>query len=105
MKTAKEFRFAEQMKSAAGSVMDDIAEGCERNSRLEFINSLSFSKSEGGESKSQLCRALRDKYINKKQFDELYEETDKESKKIASFIKHLNTSAIKGLKFKGSSQQ
>jgi four helix bundle protein len=46
LKIKKEFRFAEQMKSAAGSIMDNIAEGFERSSRLEFLNSLSISKGE-----------------------------------------------------------
>jgi four helix bundle protein len=32
------------MKSAAGSIMDNIAEGFERSSRLEFVNSLEFQK-------------------------------------------------------------
>ena len=52
LRKAKEFRFAEQMKSAAGSIMDNIAEGFERNSRLEFLNSLSIAKGESGELKS-----------------------------------------------------
>jgi four helix bundle protein len=100
LRAAKEFRFAEQMKSAAGSIMDNIAEGFERNSRLEFVNSLSISKGECGELKSQLYRTLDDNHIDKKLFEELYEDTDKESRKIASFMKYLNTSEIKGLKFK-----
>jgi len=36
LKENHDYRFAEQMKSAIGSVMDNIAEGFERNSRLEF---------------------------------------------------------------------
>lgn len=101
LRAAKEFRFAEQMKSAAGSVMDNIAEGFERNSRLEFVNSLGISKGECGELKSQLYRALDDEYIDNKLFDELYDEADKETRKIASFMKYLNASEIKGFKFKG----
>jgi four helix bundle protein len=101
LRKAKEFRFAEQMKSAAGSIMDNIAEGFERSSRLEFVNSLSLSKGECGELKSQLYRALDEQYIDAKKFEELYEDVDKESKKIASFINYLNRSDVKGLKFKG----
>jgi four helix bundle protein len=100
LRAAKEFRFAEQMKSAAGSIMDNIAEGFERNSRLEFVNSLSISKGECGELKSQLYRAPDNNHIDKPLFEELYEDTDKESRKIASFMKYLNTSEFKGLKFK-----
>jgi four helix bundle protein len=95
-----DYRFADQIKAAAGSIMDNIAEGFERNSRLEFLNLLSISKGESGELKSQLYRSLDDNYIAEKEFGELYEDTDKVSKKIANFVKYLNNSKIKGLKFK-----
>lgn len=100
LKRNRDYRFAEQMKSAAGSIMDNIAEGFERNSRLEFLNSLSLSKGESGELKSQLYRTLDDNYIEEVEFAELYEDTDKVSKKIANFVKYLNGTNIKGLKFK-----
>lgn len=100
IKKNHDYRFADQIKAAAGSNMDNIAEGFERNSRLEFVNSLSISKGESGELKSQLYRAKDDEYINDAGFDELYEDTDKVSKKIANFVKYLNSSKIKGLKFK-----
>jgi len=100
LKENHDFRFAEQIKAAAGSVMDNIAEGFERNSRLEFVNSLSISKGECGELKSQLYRALDDKYINQKDFDDLYGDVDLEIKKISAFIIYLNRSKVKGLKFK-----
>ena len=95
-----DFRFAEQMKAAAGSIMDNIAEGFERNSRLEFLNSLGISKGESGELKSQFYRALDDGYLSEHEFKQLYESVDKVSKKIAQFMKYLNSSDIKGLKFK-----
>ena len=100
MRIKHDYRFADQMKAAAGSVMDNIAEGFERNSRLEFLNSLSISKGECGELKSQAYRSLQDKYLNQSEFDELYAEIDVEIKKIASFIIYLNKSSVKGLKFK-----
>jgi len=100
IKRNHDYRFADQMKAAAGSIMDNIAEGFERNSRLEFLNSLSISKGESGELKSQLYRSLDDSYLNNGEFDDLYEDTDKVSKKIANFVKYLNNSKIKGLKFK-----
>ncbi|MEO7924525.1 MAG: four helix bundle protein [Chitinophagaceae bacterium] len=64
IRAAHEFRFADQMKTAAGSVMDNIAEGFERRRSLEFINSLSIAKGECGELQSQLYRCLHDKYID-----------------------------------------
>jgi four helix bundle protein len=80
--------------------MDNIAEGFERSSRLEFINSLGISKGELGELKSQLYRCLDDKCIDKSKFDELYSDTDLLSRKIASFMIYLNSVMTKGLKFK-----
>ena len=99
IREAHEYRFADQMKAAAGSAMDNIAEGFERSSRLEFINSLSISKGECGELKSQAYRCLSDKYIGLSEFDQLYNELDTEVKKIASFI-YLNQTKVKRLKFK-----
>ena len=100
LRDKREFRFAEQMRSSSGSIMDNIAEGFERSSRLEFVNSLGISKGESGELKSQLYRCLDDKTIDQTKFDELYTDTDILSRKIASFIIYLNTATTKGLKFK-----
>lgn len=100
LRDQKEFRFSEQIKSSSGSIMDNIAEGFERNSRLEFLNSLSISKGESGELKSQLYRCLDDKYIDQKKFSELYYDTDILVRKISAFIIYLNKSEHKGLKFK-----
>ena len=60
LRSKKEYRLAEQMKSSSGSIMDNIAEGFERSGRLELLNSISISKGELGELKSQLYRCLDD---------------------------------------------
>ena len=39
LRAQREYRMAEQMRSSSGSIMDNIAEGFERSSRLEFVNS------------------------------------------------------------------
>src|SRR5690242_10243913 len=77
----KDFSLWHQMNGSCGSIMDNIAEGFERNSRDEFINFLSYAKGSSGELKSQLYRAENRKYITKKLFDELYEKTDKVGRK------------------------
>jgi four helix bundle protein len=97
---SKDFRFKSQIRAAAGSVMDNIAEGFERSSRLEFINFLSFSKGSCGELKSQCYRSLDQLYISKEEFEELYNGYDKLASNLAGFIEYLNKSAIKGQKFK-----
>jgi four helix bundle protein len=100
LKKNKDFRFAEQIKSSSGSIMDNIGEGFERSSRLEFINSLGISKGEAGELKSQLHRLKIDSYISEKQFQEFYNKADILCARIANFISYLNTTEHKGLKFK-----
>jgi four helix bundle protein len=88
------------LRGSSGSIMDNIAEGFERGSKLEFINSLGYSKGEVGELKSQLYRSLDNKYITQEIFDNLYSKADLLTKKITAFISYLNSSDIKGQKFK-----
>jgi len=61
---SNDFRLKDQIRGSVGSIMDNIAEGFERGSKFEFINSLTISKGETGEIKSQLYRCLDNKYIN-----------------------------------------
>ena len=101
LKAAKEFRLSDQIKGSSGSVMDNIAEGFERNSRLEFVNSLSISKGENGEMRSQLYRCLDEDFLSPFEFEELINSAVNLSSKIANFIIYLNNSEVDGLKFKG----
>ena len=67
----KDYKLWNQLNGSSGSIMDNIAEGFERNGRSEFINFLSYSKGSAGEVKSQLYRATDRKYFTKSIFDRL----------------------------------
>lgn len=97
---AKDFRFKDQLRGTCGSVMDNIAEGFERGSKLEFINSLTIAKGEVGELKSQLYRGLDNNYFSLALFEELYDFANRLTKMLTTFINYLNRSNIKGQKFK-----
>jgi four helix bundle protein len=97
---ADDFRMKDQIRGSCGSIMDNIAEGFERGSKYEFINSLSISKGEVGELKSQLYRSLDNNYITQEVFTKLYSLADELTRMITGFINYLNKSTIRGQKFK-----
>ncbi len=97
---SKDFSLKDQMNRSSGSIMDNIAEGFGRSSRLEFIQFLSISSGSATELLSQLYRCLDKKYISEEKFNDLYEKTNALYKKINGFIKYLNSSIVKGVKFK-----
>jgi 2-aminomuconate deaminase len=95
----RDFGLKYQIMRSSESVMNNIAEGFGRASRLEFIQFLSISRGSANELKSQLTQGLDKKYINEIKFNILITETEKLNNKIAAFINYLNYSKYKGLKF------
>ncbi len=86
-----DYKFKEQIHSAAVSVMSNIAEGFSRRSTKEFIQFLFIAKGSVAEVQSQLYVALDQSYINEEKFAELYPKSDEVARLLSGFIKYLLT--------------
>ena len=84
----QEYGLMNQLRNSSGSVMDNIAEGFDRGSRMEFVQFLGFAKGSIGEVKSQLYRVFDSDYLSKNFFDELYNLTDKIGKMLNGLINY-----------------
>ena len=88
-RTCKDFSFKNQIERASVSIMNNIAEGFERQTNKELKNFLYISKGSCGEVRSMLNLAYEFKYLNKERFQVLENMSIEISKILAGFIKTL----------------
>jgi len=98
----KHFKLKEQLDGSAGSVMDNIAEGFERDGNKELLQFLAISKGSLGEVRSQLYRAFDRKALNETELDEFQIKCGDLAGKIAKFMFYLNNTNYKGNKYKNN---
>ena len=84
-----DYRFREQIRGAAVSVMSNIAEGFSRRTTKEFIQFLFIARGSVAEVQSQLYVALDQTYISEERFHELYAKSDEVARLISGFIGYL----------------
>lgn len=87
--TIPDYGFRDQILRASVSVMNNIAEGFERNSDRELRQFLYIAKGSCGELRSMLVLASELSYIKQETYDELNELCLETSKLLAGFVKKL----------------
>lgn len=88
-KDNRDYSFKDQVQRASISVMNNIAEGFERNSDKELKNFLYIAKGSCGEVRPMLILAKELEYINGKECNILHELSMESSRLLSGFIKKL----------------
>jgi four helix bundle protein len=104
-KFKKSYRLINQIEGSSGSIMDNIAEGFERGTRLEFITFLGYAKGSCGELRSQLFRALDRSFISQEEFEHAKALALHTSALIQKLIAYLQQSTIAGNRKKDSAKE
>ncbi|MBR2166461.1 MAG: four helix bundle protein [Paludibacteraceae bacterium] len=96
---SKDLRFCSQIRAAVGSIMDNIAEGFEKENNKEFIQFLYVAKGSCGEVRSQLHRAKDVGFISDTDYKNHVDKTLNVSASISNFIKYLKGTDMSGLRY------
>ena len=98
--TNHDMGFRDQIQRAAVSIVNNIAEGFERNGNKEFAKFLWIAKGSAGEVISQFYTALDIGYVTGEQVAQVSEQARHCTYLIYKFIQSLKTATISGERYK-----
>ena len=86
-----DWRLRDQTRSAAASVMANIAEGLARRHDRECVQYLFQAKASGAEVQSHLFVALDRGYLGEQDFAEVFEIADDVARQLSGFISYMTS--------------
>ena len=86
---SKQYALRDQMQRAAISISSNIAEGCERDSKLDFIRFLRIAKGSAAELRTQTYIALKLEMISKTDADKHIAELKEISAMLQGLIRSI----------------
>jgi four helix bundle protein len=92
---ARDYSTKDQIRRAAVSISNNIAEGFEYNNNGSFIRFLKYSKGSAGELRSNLLILKEAEIIRNEEYERLKMELLKVSKSIEALIKYLKEFELK----------
>lgn len=88
-KLKTDFGMKDQIRRAAMSISDNIAEGFEYESNMQFIRFLRYSKGSSGELRNKLYVLKKVDFIEEEFYVSMHKRLIDLSKQISGFIKYL----------------
>jgi four helix bundle protein len=87
----KDFSMQDQLKRAALSISNNIAEGFEYNNNADFIKFLRYSKGSCGECRSMIGYMRHKNWIEEDKYQRLHSELVQLGSQIGSFMSYLKS--------------
>ena len=94
-----------QLRKTLLSIYSNFAEGSERDGNREFSQFVSITKGSVGEVRGQLLYAVDFRYLNVEKFEELNALGQRAGQCLGGLMRHLNSTEIRGRKFKFASNR
>ena len=85
----RDWNLKDQLRSAAVSIMSNLAEGFDSVSSLEFARFLNIARRSASEVQSELYVSLDQGYLDQKNFERLYSEAEEIRRMLTGFAKYL----------------